>query len=72
MRIPNDLSIIGFDDVDIGLISEPPLSTMRVSKIEMGSQAMKLMVDILENKIKKPHRILTPVELIIRESTCKK
>ena len=70
LRIPEDISIIGFDDVESGVTSEPPLTTMMVPKVEMGSQTMKIMVNILENKLKKPHKVVVPVELVIRASTC--
>lgn len=71
MRIPQDISIIGFDDIDSDLIQEPPLSTMRVPKLDMGMEALRLMVDVIENNWKKQRTILMPVELIVRESTCK-
>ena len=69
LHVPGDISIIGFDDVETGIISDPPLTTMHVPKIELGSQAMKMMVDILENRTKKPHKILISAELVERDST---
>lgn len=69
LRVPEDISVIGFDDVPAGITSEPPLTTIRVPKIELGAQTMKVMVDILEKRIIKSHKILIPVELIIRAST---
>jgi len=69
LKVPGDISIIGFDDVEAGITSNPPLTTMRVPKIELGSQAMKMMVDVLENRTPKPHKILISVELIERNST---
>ena len=47
----------------------PPLTTIRVPKIEMGVEALKLMVNILKNKKSLSKKILIPVELIVREST---
>jgi LacI family transcriptional regulator len=72
IRVPDDVSIVGFDDVQAGLTSDPPLTTMRVPMIDMGSQTMKMMVDILENRVKKPHKVLISVELIVRGSTKQK
>ncbi|MGD9900682.1 MAG: LacI family DNA-binding transcriptional regulator [Calditrichaceae bacterium] len=70
MMIPRDISIIGFDDVESGLISEPSLTTMRVPKIELGTKTMSLMVQYLEKKVTDPFKLLMPVELVIRKSTC--
>jgi len=67
--VPQDVSIVGFDDVETDLSEYTPLTTLSVPKIDMGSQATKMMVDILENKIKKPHKVLIPVDLIVRDST---
>jgi len=67
-RIPGDVSIIGFDGVDVDLYQEPPLSTISVPKIEMGQEAIQLMLQILEKKINNHKKIIVPVELIIRDS----
>jgi LacI family transcriptional regulator len=69
LRIPHDISIIGFDDVDADLYTDPPLSSIRVPKIELGLESMRLMIDLLKNKVKKSRKLLVPVELIVREST---
>jgi LacI family transcriptional regulator len=69
IKIPNDISIIGFDDVEADLLLDPPLSTVRVPKIEMGAEAMQLMVNIINKNNIIAKRILVPVVLIAREST---
>lgn len=68
-EVPKDVSVIGFDDVEADLMVSPPLTTIRVPKIEMGGEALKLMVNTLKNKKILPKKILVPVELIIRDST---
>ncbi len=68
-RVPDDVSLIGFDDVESDLMLTPPLSTIRVPKIEMGSEALKLMANTIKNKKTLNKKILVPVELIKREST---
>lgn len=70
IRVPKDVSIIGFDDVEADLSLDPPLTTIRVQKEEMGIQAMRLLTEILKNKSAKPRKILVPIELIVRGSTC--
>jgi len=72
IRIPQDLSIIGFDNIEGDLYQDPPLSTMSVPKIEMGQEALQQMVQILSNKKKVLKKILIPVELIVRQSTKQK
>ncbi len=69
-RVPHDISLIGFDDVEADIYLDPPLTTMRVPKIDMGLEAAQLMVDVLNNKSKNPRKVLVPAELIVRKSTC--
>jgi LacI family transcriptional regulator len=68
-KVPEDISLIGFDDVEADLSLDPPLTTVRVPKIEMGIEAVKLISDRLRNGSKTTKKILVPVELIIRKST---
>jgi len=68
-KIPEEVSIIGFDDIEADLLLDLPLSTIRVPKIEMGAEALKLLVNTLKNKKSFPKKIIVPVELIIRKST---
>lgn len=69
-RIPQDISLIGFDDIESDMLQDPPLTTMRVPKFDMGGEALRLMYDMLKSKQAASRKILMPVELIIRESTC--
>jgi DNA-binding LacI/PurR family transcriptional regulator len=67
-RIPHDLSLIGFDNLDLSAIVHPPLTTIHQPKYEMGKAA----VEILLRKIREPqpvteHRVLG-VQLVERES----
>jgi len=68
-RIPEDISIIGFDDVEADLSLDPSLTTIKVPKIELGIEAMRLMLDMLQNAHATPKKILVPVELVERKST---
>ncbi|MCF8241700.1 MAG: LacI family transcriptional regulator [Melioribacteraceae bacterium] len=69
--IPDDVSIIGFDDVEADLLLDPPLSTIRVPKFDLGAEAFKIMKESIQNKETKSKIVLVPVELIIRKSTRK-
>ena len=68
-QIPSDISIIGFDDVETDLLIDPPLSTIRVPKIKMGTEAVQLLMNVLNTKINSAKKIIVPVELIVRETT---
>lgn len=70
-RVPEDVSVIGFDDVVSENSNGPSLSTIRVPKMEMGVEAMKLMSSFLKEGINHNKKVLVPVELIIRNSTQK-
>lgn len=70
-QIPDDVSVIGFDDVEADLLLDPPLTTIRVPKIDLGTEALRLMDEVLKNKNKNAKKVLVPVELIIRNSTKK-
>ncbi len=69
IKIPDDISIIGFDNVEADLSLDPPLSTISVEKTEMGIEATRLMTEILKNKVKTIKKVLVPVNLICRKST---
>ena len=68
-KVPQDVSLVGFDDVDADIMLRPPLTTIRVPKIEMGVEALRLIVNSVKSKKSLPKKVLVPVELIIREST---
>jgi LacI family transcriptional regulator len=70
-KVPEDISLIGFDDIEYDLLEKPSISTIRVHKIELGVEAMKLIVNVVENNDLSPKKTLIPVELVIRESTRK-
>ncbi len=68
-KVPQDVSLVGFDDVEADIMLHPPLTTIRVPKIEMGVEALKLIVSSVKSKKSLPKKVLVPVELIVREST---
>ena len=49
-KIPDDISIVGFDDMDLAQISRPKLTTVRVDFFDMGSVAMETLLGLLTNK----------------------
>jgi len=69
IRIPQDIAIVGFDDIDMSSHIEPHLTTVRVLKEEMGKIAVQRVVDAINSKTKIVVTTHVPVELIVREST---
>ena len=68
LRIPEDISVIGFDDIELAKISSPPLSTIRVYKEEMGSIAVRILLQIINNELDRPVTTMIPTRLVERES----
>jgi LacI family transcriptional regulator len=66
-KVPDDVSIVGFDDINIAAYCSPKLTTIRQDKYELGYQAAQLLIDMLENRTKN-RKILLSNQLIIRES----
>ena len=71
LSIPNDLSIVGFADLEYSRMMEPPLTTIRQKPVEIGRQAARVVLDRLNgvSDDEKSVRISIDTELIIREST---
>lgn len=71
-KIPDDISIVGFDDRPICLYSVPKLTTLSIPKDILGNMAAHLILDkIINHNNKIPIKIEIGVELIVRESTKK-
>lgn len=66
--IPDDISIIGFDDMDISKITSPPLTTIHQDAKLKGKLAVDYMLDMLEHKNMKYREISLPIRLIERDS----
>jgi len=59
---------MGFDDIPLCSLVEPQLSTVSQPKYEIGKEAMKMLLNLIENKEIKNEKIILPHKLIIRES----
>jgi len=71
VRVPQELSIAGFDDLFVASYTSPPLTTIRQPKQEMGRRAMLILLQILAGE-EPESRILLPGELIVRGSSATK
>lgn len=70
IRIPEDVSIIGFDDLTYSSIAATPLTTLRVPKQEMGRLALKRLMDIINGNKSGYTKIQVCTEFIERSSVC--
>lgn len=71
LTVPGDISVIGFDDILLANAFEPPLTTVRQPRREMGRQAMLLMINRLQGNTD-PEQILLETDLVIRHSVAAK
>lgn len=69
LRVPQDVSIVGFDDVVQAAYAIPRLTTIRQPLQEMGQIAAKTLLDIIHEKKKFPPEIVLQPQLVVREST---
>ena len=67
-KVPEDISIIGFDDIFYSKVINPPLTTIRQDVQEKGAVAAGLMADYLEGKEQLPRSITMPIDLMERKS----
>lgn len=70
IRIPEDISIIGFDDMDISKHLQPPLTTVSQSFFTMGKEAARILCDEIQSGQTSFTQRRLPVELVVRDS-CK-
>jgi LacI family transcriptional regulator len=68
-RVPDQLSVIGYDDIAYAGLAWPSLTTIRQLSSEMGTAAARLLLDRISGKSHDPCRIVTQPELIVRGST---
>jgi len=68
LGVPNDIAVIGFDDIEDDFHVEPHLTTMRVLKEEMGALAVRRLVEMIEADKPSLTTDRVPVELVVRES----
>ncbi|MFW6268492.1 MAG: LacI family DNA-binding transcriptional regulator [Bacillota bacterium] len=70
-KVPDDFSLIGFDNIEPGRYIRPALTTIAQKKEELGCSAAKLLLNMINKTDQRNSPIILPVELIERE-TCRK
>jgi LacI family transcriptional regulator len=69
VSVPADLSVVGFDDIQLARLAHPSLTTLRQDKTGLGLAAADFLVRMLERPDTSPSVHALPVELVVREST---
>jgi LacI family repressor for deo operon, udp, cdd, tsx, nupC, and nupG len=70
IRVPQDISVAGFDDIDFAAVAEPSLTTIRQPRRELGQAAAAALIALLQNR-ETPPRIRLKTELVIRDSVAR-
>jgi len=68
LSIPDDISVLGYDDIEVASYVIPPLTTVAQPIVEMGQAAVKLLLENISYAEMEPIRAVLPPELIIRKS----
>lgn len=69
VNLPGDMAMVGFDDIPWAAYLTPPLTTVRLPAQEIGRQAAKLLIQIIDGKSPKNTQRLLPTKLIVRGSS---
>jgi LacI family transcriptional regulator len=69
LSVPHDVSIVGFDDIQLAGHVHPPLTTLRQDKAGLGAAAGRALMALIDGETDLPQVVTLPVELIVRGST---
>ncbi|HEX6385334.1 MAG TPA: LacI family DNA-binding transcriptional regulator [Anaerolineae bacterium] len=69
LKIPDDIALVGYDDVPLARFVNPPLTTVRLPASEQGRRAGELLLDLVLKRPRHGRRILLATELIVRASS---
>jgi DNA-binding LacI/PurR family transcriptional regulator len=69
LRVPADVSVVGYDDSPLMTCTDPPLTTIRQPIEAMGRAAVKLLANQIDGTLATPERLLFEPELVVRGST---
>ena len=69
LRVPEDISIVGFDDIELSQFTQPPLTTIRLPRTELGRIAFDALFRILRGDSQKGAAYRIETHLVVRSST---
>ncbi|HEY8240576.1 MAG TPA: substrate-binding domain-containing protein, partial [Kiritimatiellia bacterium] len=68
VRIPEDLAVVGYDNIEYSAHVNPPLTTIAQDPYAIGSTACRILTDMLNGKAPEKRNVLIPVQLVVRQS----
>ncbi len=71
IKIPKDISLIGFDDIELAAISFPPLTTIHQPKYAVGRAAIEIVTELLGSGVRTPRHRVVDVALVERASVAR-
>jgi len=71
LSIPDDMSLVGFDDTPVAATAQPPLTTVRQPMCEMGREAVRQLIARIEEPDQPVIHVELPTELVVRSSTAR-
>lgn len=69
LKIPEDISIVGFDDIEFVSMLEPPLTTVYQQKYQLGVESARILLEKMQGKHHNVQQVVLPSELVVRGST---
>jgi DNA-binding LacI/PurR family transcriptional regulator len=69
LQVPRDISVVGFDDIELSRFIQPPLTTIRLSRDELGRKAFDALYETVAGERELGHEIKISTSLVEREST---
>lgn len=69
LRVPEDLSVVGYDDSPLAAASRPPLTTVHQEVTTKGQAAVRALMNLMRSDAGEPARVVLPTSLVVREST---
>ena len=69
IRVPEDISIVGLDDIEVATFLDPPLTTIRQSFADLATRAVKTLLSILKGEWPDPAQVALEPVLVVRQST---
>jgi DNA-binding LacI/PurR family transcriptional regulator len=67
--IPDDLALASMDDVQLATFVDPPLTTVRIDRFALGTNATEMLIGLIRRTYSSPRKITLPPELVIRGSS---
>ena len=68
LRVPQDVAVVGFDDINMAELTDPPLTTVHIPKELMGELAARHLLDLIEGRRQMPVKSIVATTLVVRAS----